>query len=58
MLGSRELREGLEGPMNVVPFAIVGAGWRAGFYARAALALPGLFRVTGVLTRDAGRAAD
>ena len=57
MLGSRELREGLEGPMNVVPFAIVGAGWRAGFYARVALALPGLFRVTGVLTRDAGRAA-
>ena len=56
MLGSRELREGLEGPMNVVPFAIVGAGWSAGFYVRVARALPGIFRVAGVLTRDAGRA--
>lgn len=43
--------------MDVVPFAIAGAGWRAGFYVRAARALPGLFRVTGVLTRDQGRAA-
>jgi hypothetical protein len=43
--------------MDVVPFAIVGAGWRAGFYVRVARALPGVFRVTGVLTRDAGRAA-
>ena len=43
--------------MDVVPFAIVGAGWRAGFYVRVARALPGIFRVTGVLTRDPGRAA-
>ena len=40
--------------MDVVPFAIVGAGWRAGFYVRVARALPGIFRVTGILTRDPG----
>ena len=38
--------------MDVVPFAIVGAGWRAGFYVRVARALPGIFRVTGVLTPE------
>ncbi len=38
-------------------FAIVGAGWRAEFFLRIAAALPAQFRVTGVLTRDAARAA-
>lgn len=44
------------GEMALVPFAIVGAGWRAEFYLRVARALPDRFQVTGVLTRDAERA--
>jgi len=43
--------------MDSVPFAIAGAGWRAEFYLRVAQALPDRFRVTGVLTKDPGRAA-
>ncbi len=40
-----------------VPFAILGAGWRAHFFLRIANELPERFRVTGVMTRDAVRAA-
>lgn len=36
-------------------FAVVGTGWRAGFFHRAARSLPGLLRVSGVVTRS-GRA--
>ena len=43
--------------MDIVPFAIAGAGWRAEFYLRIAAALPERFRVTGVLTTDPERAA-
>ncbi len=43
--------------MDIVPFAIAGAGWRAEFYLRVAHALPDRFRVTGVMTTDPGRAA-
>ena len=42
--------------MSAVPFAIIGAGWRAEFYLRVAASLPERFRVTSVLTRDAARA--
>ncbi len=35
------------------PFAIIGSGWRAGFFLRVAASLPDRFRVTGVLVRDA-----
>jgi predicted dehydrogenase len=35
---------------------VVGAGWRAGFFVRAALALPERFAVSGVVTRSAERA--
>lgn len=44
------------GKMGPVPFAIVGAGWRAEFYLRIARELPDRFRVAGVMTRDAARA--
>lgn len=40
-----------------VPFAIIGAGWRAQFFLRVACELPEQFHVTGVMTRDAERAA-
>ncbi len=40
-----------------VPFAVVGAGWRAAFHLRAAAALPDRLRVTGVMSRDAGKVA-
>ncbi len=33
-------------------FAVVGTGWRAGFFHRAARDLPDLLRVTGVVTRS------
>lgn len=38
-------------------FAIVGWGWRAEFFARAAAALADRLELTGVVTRDPGRAA-
>jgi predicted dehydrogenase len=38
-------------------FAIIGAGWRAEFFLRIAAELPDQFRVTGVMTGDAARAA-
>jgi predicted dehydrogenase len=41
--------------MSETAFAIVGTGWRSAFYLRVAGALPGRFRVTGVLTRDPER---
>jgi predicted dehydrogenase len=37
-------------------FGLVGTGWRADFYLRLARALPELFEVTAVSTRDPGRA--
>jgi predicted dehydrogenase len=40
-----------------VRFGIVGSGWRAGFFARLARALPGRLTVAGVVTRSASRAA-
>jgi len=43
--------------MEPIRFAIVGSGWRSEFYARVARALPDSFEISGVLTRDAGRAA-
>lgn len=41
----------------MIPFAIIGAGWRAEFYLRIARACPDRFRVTGVLARSPERAA-
>lgn len=41
-----------------VSFALVGAGWRGMFYRRVAEALAGRFRLTGVVTRSAARAAE
>ena len=43
--------------MDRVRFAIVGSGWRTEFYLRVARALPDMFEITGVQTRDAERAA-
>jgi len=43
--------------LDVVSFAIAGAGWRAAFYLRIAQALPQRFRVTGVLAANPERAA-
>jgi predicted dehydrogenase len=37
--------------MDPIPFAIVGAGWRAAFYERVAAALPDRFRITGTMSR-------
>jgi predicted dehydrogenase len=37
-------------------FAIIGPGWRSGFYRRIVAAMPDRFEITGVLTRDAERA--
>jgi len=43
--------------MDRIRFAIVGSGWRTEFYLRVARALPEVFEITGVQTRDAERAA-
>jgi predicted dehydrogenase len=43
--------------MEPIRFAIVGSGWRTEFYLRVARALPDRFEISGVLTRDAERAA-
>ena len=43
--------------MAALRFGIVGSGWRAQFFARAARELPELFAVTGVVTRSAERGA-
>jgi predicted dehydrogenase len=43
--------------MDPIRFAIIGSGWRTEFYVRVARALPEMFEVTGVQTRDAERAA-
>ena len=43
--------------MAALRFGIVGSGWRAQFFARAARALPERFAVTGVVTRSAERGA-
>lgn len=44
--------------MAQLRFGIVGSGWRAEFFARAARALPERFAVTGVVTRSAQRGAE
>ncbi|MFH1567508.1 MAG: Gfo/Idh/MocA family oxidoreductase, partial [Gemmatimonadota bacterium] len=41
----------------MVPFALIGAGWRAEFYLRIARACPERFRVTGILARSPDKAA-
>ncbi len=43
--------------MAALRFGIVGSGWRAQFFARAARALPERFAVTGVVTRSEERGA-
>ncbi len=41
-------------PMNPTTFAVIGAsGWRGQFFLRIARELPELFRVTGLMSRDA-----
>ncbi len=42
--------------MEKIRYAVVGTGWRAMFFIRAAKNLPELFEVTGVLTRTKERA--
>lgn len=42
--------------MEKIRYAIVGTGWRAMFFVRAAKNLPELFEVTGILTRSKERA--
>ena len=44
-------------PWIAIRFAIIGSGWRTEFYLRVARALPEMFEITGVQTRDAERAA-
>ena len=41
----------------MIPFGIVGTGWRAEFFLRIARACPDHFRVTGLVTRDPERSA-
>ncbi len=41
----------------MIPFALVGTGWRAEFFLRIAQALPDRFKVVGVVTRDPQNAA-
>jgi predicted dehydrogenase len=41
--------------MTPMPFAVVGAGWRAEFYMRIAAALPERFSLVGVVARSAAR---
>jgi hypothetical protein len=41
----------------MIKFGIIGAGWRAEFFLRIVQALPDVFEVTGVVTRNAERAA-
>ena len=43
--------------MVPVTFGIIGGGWRADFFLRAAEALPERFRVGGMLVRDAQKGA-
>ena len=44
-------------PTTPISFAIVGVGWRADFFLRIASALPGRFRVVGMVARNAERGA-
>lgn len=44
-------------PDTLATFAVVGNGWRAGFFHRVAASLPHLLRVTGIVTRSADSAA-
>lgn len=39
-----------------IRFGVVGSGWRTAFFARVARSLPDRFQMTGLLTRDPGRA--
>ncbi len=41
----------------MIRFGLIGAGWRAEFFLRIAQALPDRFQITGVVTRNADRAA-
>lgn len=41
--------------MTASRFAVVGSGWRTHYFARIARALPDRFRLTGLVSRDAGR---
>lgn len=45
------------GPERPVSFAVVGGGYRAGYFLKIARELPGRFRVTGVVTRRADTGA-
>ena len=38
--------------MSQIKFALIGAGWRSGFFTRAAAELPEMFKITGALVRD------
>ena len=42
----------------MIPFAIIGTGWRSLFYHRVARACPDRFKVVGVVTRNPAKAAD
>ncbi len=44
--------------MDAVRFAVIGAGWRARFFIRAAQKLPERFALTGVLCRSQARAEE
>lgn len=47
-----------EKDMQRIRYAIIGTGWRAEFFVRAALRLPELFEVTGVMSRTEERARE